>query len=111
MQAAKLLQLQKKSKQDVDVMVEVCYLLNAPQIKKILSIYAVSDYEDPVSPEVIAQVGSIAGSTLDQTLFLEVRSRMENSTFSIGRPAVSVDNYLPEWLELPKIRVMITLGG
>jgi myosin-5 len=110
MQAAKLLQLQKKTSQDVDVMFEVCYLLNPQQMKKILGIYAVSDYENPIGGEVWQEVGSRPNTTNDNGLFLEVKPRLENTAFAMGRPAVTVENYLPEWLDLPKVRLVITMS-
>jgi myosin-5 len=110
MQAAKLLQLQKKTSQDVDVMFEVCYLLNPQQMKKILGIYAVSDYENPIGGEVLQEVGSRPNTTNDNGLFLEVKPRLENTAFAMGRPAVTVENYLPEWLDLPKVRLVITMS-
>ncbi|KAJ2288971.1 Myosin type-2 heavy chain 1, partial [Coemansia sp. RSA 355] len=48
LQLVKLLQLQKSTEQDIDIMFDVCDLLNPAQIKKLLSIYAVSDYENPI---------------------------------------------------------------
>jgi len=111
MQAAKLLQLQKKTPQDVDIMFEVCFMLNAAQIKKLLSIYAVSDYENPISADVLKEVANRGNNTNDHTLFLEVKSRLENSSYALGRQAVAVENYLPAWLELPKLRLVVTMSA
>lgn len=110
MQAAKLLQLQKKTSQDVDVMYEVCYLLNPQQMKKLLSIYAVSDYENPIGQDVLTEVGNRPNPTNDNSLFLEAKPRLENTAFAMGRPAVTVENYLPEWLDLPKLRLIISIS-
>ena len=107
MEAARLLQLQKKTAQDVEVMMEVCYMLNPTQIKKILSIYALSDYENPVSPEVMREVAKRENPAVEAPLSLEVKPRMENSTFALGRPVATVENYLPDWLDLPKLRIIV----
>ena len=52
-QAAKLLQFGKMSLQEIRNAAEICYLLNATQIKKLLSIYQPLEYENPIPTEVI----------------------------------------------------------
>ena len=52
MQAAKLLQLNKSTREDVEIMVDVCFLLTMGQINKILSLFTHAEFESPVSPEV-----------------------------------------------------------
>ena len=52
MQATKLLQLNKTGAEDADIMFDVCFLLTATQIKKLLTIYVPEEFETPVSPEV-----------------------------------------------------------
>ena len=47
-QACKLLTMNKNTPSDIEQIVDACYLLNATQIKKLLSIYYASDFDAPV---------------------------------------------------------------
>ena len=58
MQAAKLLQLNKATVEDVEIMFDVCFLLSATQIKKLLSIYQPAEFESQISPEILKAVAS-----------------------------------------------------
>jgi myosin V len=49
LQAAKLLTLNKTSASDIEVIFDVCFLLNPTQIKKLLSLYYAADFDSPVS--------------------------------------------------------------
>ncbi len=54
MQAAKLLQMEKRNSDDLDIINDVCFLLNPLQIKKLLQMYYVGEFGDyPVSPAII----------------------------------------------------------
>ena len=48
LQATKLLTLNKSSSQDMDILFDVCFLLNPTQIKRLLSSYYASDFDSPV---------------------------------------------------------------
>jgi myosin-5 len=48
LQASKLLTLNKTSPSDIENIVDVCYLLNPTQIKKMLTIYYAADFDSPV---------------------------------------------------------------
>ena len=69
-QTAKLLQLAKKSAEDVELIFDACFLLNPSQIKKIISLYQREEFEEAIAQEVIQAVAK--RSVLDQeTLFLD----------------------------------------
>lgn len=48
LQAAKLLTLGKSTAIDIEMIYDVCFLLNATQIKKLLTIYYADDFDAPV---------------------------------------------------------------
>lgn len=48
LQAAKLLTLNKSSASDIEIIFDVCFLLNATQVKKLLSLYHSADFDSPV---------------------------------------------------------------
>ena len=45
MQATKLLQLKKSTTHDIEIICDVCWMLSPTQIQKLISNYAVADYE------------------------------------------------------------------
>lgn len=58
MQCAKLLQLNKTVAEDVDLMFDVCFLLSPQQIKKMLSVYYTTEYENQIPSEIFHAVDS-----------------------------------------------------
>ena len=48
LQASKLLTLNKVSASDIEIIFDVCFLLNPTQIKKLLSLYYAADFDSPV---------------------------------------------------------------
>ena len=47
-QASKLLKLGKESEDDIEAIFDVCFLLNATQVRKLLSMYQANDLDSPV---------------------------------------------------------------
>lgn len=58
MQATKLLQLNKTSTEDVEIMFDVCFLLSATQIKKLLGLYHTAEFENPITADILKAVAS-----------------------------------------------------
>lgn len=56
LQAAKLLTLNKTSASDIEIIFDVCFLLNPTQIKKLLSLYYAADFDSPVSCKLILAI-------------------------------------------------------
>jgi len=50
-QLGKLLQLPKRTPEDLDFIIENCPLLNLSQIWKFLSLYRVGEFEPPIRSE------------------------------------------------------------
>lgn len=57
MQATKLLQLNKKSAEDIELMTDVCFLLTPTQMKRFLVMYQPAEFESPVSAELMSALG------------------------------------------------------
>lgn len=116
LQAAKLLQLRKTSNEDIEIIYEICYALKPSQIQKLISQYAVADYEAPIAPEVLQTVAdkvksNAAGASDD---FFEPVNN-ESGHFEDPfrhvplRPFVRLEAYVPAWLNLPIVRRIIEL--
>jgi myosin-5 len=110
MQAAKLLQLQKNSIQDIEIMFEVCFLLNKAQVKKLITIYSTSDYENPISTEIMQEVMrrcDEGGAADESKLFLEVNANRAEDALHQVKPAITIDRYIPAWLDLPHLSAIV----
>ncbi|KAJ3368479.1 Myosin type-2 heavy chain 1 [Allomyces arbusculus] len=114
MQAAKLLQLNKATPTNLELYIEdlfdVCFLLSPTQISKLMSIYTVADFENPISPEILRAVASRSVSTdRSDVLLLEATPDTDNSWFSRPEPRkiLGVEKYLPSDLEMDLPRVVL----
>lgn len=109
LQAAKLLTLNKTSKQDVETMFDVCYLLNPLQIKKLLSLYYAADFDSPLSPELLKNISSrtmMMKETPDE-LLIDLEYAPELKT-PIPRNVEQIHRFIPTWIELPFIQAVIS---
>jgi myosin-5 len=107
-QAAKLLQLGKISLQEVDNAAEICYLLNATQIKKLLSIYQPLEYENPIPTEVIQSITNENVKNQTDNLLLNI----EDNEFNNPAPKVIndfEDIQLPPESDLFLIRCLLEI--
>jgi len=102
-QAAKLLQLGKISLQEVDNAAEICYLLNATQIKKLLSIYQPLEYENPIPTEVIQSITNENVKNQTDNLLLKI----EDNEFNNPAPKVINDF---EDIQLPPESDLVSLN-
>ncbi|KAJ2538794.1 Myosin type-2 heavy chain 1 [Coemansia sp. RSA 1853] len=104
----KLLQLQKSTEQDIDIMFDVCDLLNPAQIKKLLSIYAVSDYENPIIGPVMNEVSRRASPT-DKTdkMLLDSNDLSEQVLYLTARKVPAIETYIPPEFRIPRIRAPV----
>ncbi|KAJ2655378.1 hypothetical protein IW148_006079 [Coemansia sp. RSA 1199] len=103
-----LLQLQKSTEQDIDIMFDVCDLLNPAQIKKLLSIYAVSDYENPIIGPVMNEVLRRASPT-DKTdkMLLDSNDLSEQVLYLTARKVPAIETYIPPEFRTPRIRALV----
>jgi myosin-5 len=112
MQAAKLLQLNKATPANIELYIEdlfdVCFLLSPTQISKLMAIYTVADFENPISPDILKAVASrsVSSDTVD-VLLLEATPDNDMSWYARpeSRKLLGVEKYLPPLLEqaLPRI--------
>ncbi|KAJ1815955.1 Myosin type-2 heavy chain 1 [Coemansia sp. RSA 2599] len=108
LQLVKLLQLQKSTEQDIDIMFEVCDLLNPAQIKKLLSIYAVSDYENPIIGPVMNEVTKRAAPSekIDKIL-LDTNDLNDQVLYLTARKVPAIETYIPPEFRMPRIRALV----
>ena len=78
-------------------MYEVCNLLNQSQIKKLISIYAITDYENPVSPDIIKEIAKRCSADKADTLFLESKPFRLSIDFKgfFTDKIVNINRYIP----------------
>ncbi|KAJ1728994.1 Myosin type-2 heavy chain 1 [Coemansia biformis] len=108
LQLVKLLQLQKSTEQDIDIMFEVCDLLNPAQIKKLLSIYAVSDYENPIVGPVMNEVTRRAApSEKSDKMLLDSNDLSEQVLYLTARKVPAIETYIPPEYEMARIRALV----
>ncbi|KAJ1901941.1 Myosin type-2 heavy chain 1 [Kickxella alabastrina] len=108
LQLVKLLQLQKSTEQDIDIMFEVCDLLNPAQIKKLLSIYAVSDYENPIIGPVMNEVTKRAGpSEKVDKILLDTNDLNDQVLYLTARKVPAIETYIPPEFRMPRIRALV----
>jgi len=109
LQAAKLLQLNKSSPRDIEIIFDICFLLNPSQIKKFLSLYYPVDFENPVSPELLKSVSFRTISENNDTLLLD----MDDVEFD-KPPLRTVDKIdtsgMPAWADLFLIKCLLELN-
>ncbi|KAJ2807059.1 Myosin type-2 heavy chain 1, partial [Coemansia furcata] len=108
LQLVKLLQLQKATDQDIDIMFEVCDLLNPAQIKKLLSIYAISDYENPIVGPVMNEVTRRAtpSEKVDKIL-LDTNDLNDQVLYLTARKVPAIETYIPPEFRMPRIRALV----
>ncbi|KAJ2256726.1 Myosin type-2 heavy chain 1, partial [Coemansia sp. RSA 455] len=108
LQLVKLLQLQKATDQDIDIMFEVCDLLNPAQIKKLLSIYAVSDYENPIVGPVMNEVTRRAmPSEKTDKILLDTNDLNDQVLYLTARKVPAIETYIPPEFRMPRIRALV----
>ncbi|KAJ1818179.1 Myosin type-2 heavy chain 1 [Coemansia sp. RSA 2675] len=108
LQLVKLLQLQKSTDQDIDIMFEVCDLLNPAQIKKLLSIYAVSDYENPIVGPVMNEVTRRAApSEKTDKILLDTNDLNDQVLYLTARKVPAIETYIPPEFGMPRIRALV----
>lgn len=111
MQAAKLLQLPKLTEDDVDTVFSVCDQLTPAQVNKLVSNYALADYEKPIPPAVLRAVAE--KSQGNGTVLLDTRQRTDLDAVEVEallaslatRPVPLVERHVPGWVAgvLPSI--------
>jgi len=105
-QAAKLLQLNKTTFEDIDIIFNVCHRLNSTQIKKLLSLYYPIDFENPISSDILRSISQRSNSETNNTLTLDT----EDSIFERPpiRPVDKIDTSgMPIWTDLFLIKCLL----
>ncbi|KAJ3207682.1 Myosin type-2 heavy chain 1 [Entophlyctis luteolus] len=115
-QAAGLLVLMKTPPTDADVIFRQCNLLNATQIKKLLSIFYATDFDSPLPQQLLTIVNSRAASQMlsmdlsgeEQVLSLDLdrTSEFEQPRWQ-GTSPEGIETFIPQWLSLPRIKALL----
>jgi len=108
-QAAKLLQLNKTTYQDIETIFNVCNYLNSTQIKKLLSLYYPIDFENPVSSDILRSISQRSNSEMNNNLLLDT----EDSIFDRPkiRPVDKIDTSgMPTWTDLFLIKCLLEVN-
>ncbi|CUS20790.1 LAQU0S01e14708g1_1 [Lachancea quebecensis] len=122
LQASKLLQLKKANLDDIDIIWEICSSLKPAQIQKLITQYAVADYEVPIPQEILTFVAnrvksesSLSSNGKSQThssdIFLHVENGPFEDPFSLieTRRFGKIEAYIPAWMNLPLTRRVVEL--
>ncbi|CEP64005.1 myosin family protein LALA0_S09e07470g [Lachancea lanzarotensis] len=122
LQASKLLQLKKANLDDIDIIWEICSSLKPAQIQKLITQYAVADYEVPIPQEILTFVAnrvksesSLSSDGKSQThssdIFLTVESGPFEDPFNLieTRKFGKIEAYIPAWMNLPITRRVVEL--
>ncbi|SCU90988.1 LADA_0F07470g1_1 [Lachancea dasiensis] len=122
LQASKLLQLKKANLEDIDIIWEICSSLKPAQIQKLITQYAVADYEIPIPQEILTFVAnrvknesSLSSDGKSQVhssdIFLTVESGPFEDPFNLieTRKFGKIEAYIPAWMNLPVTRRVVEL--
>ncbi|KAH3902876.1 probable Myosin-2 [Saccharomycodes ludwigii] len=118
LQAAKLLQLKKATIEDIKIIWEICSSLKPIQIQKLITQYAVADYEAPVPQEIlnfIAERVKKEAASNDKShgsdIFLTVNTGPFKDPYNSleTREFGKIEAYIPAWLNLPITRRIVEL--
>ncbi|KAH3682256.1 hypothetical protein WICPIJ_006766 [Wickerhamomyces pijperi] len=114
LQTAKLLQLRKNSKEDIDIIFEICHELRPVQIQKLLSQYVVADYETPLGEDLMASVAEKVRASDDTDDFFQKVNKVQYFDDPFRRTELrkftNLEGYIPAWLNLPHIRRILELA-
>lgn len=121
-QTSKLLQLRKKDLDDVKILCDICTSLKPAQLQKLMSQYAVADYETPISEDILNYVAEKVkkGASLSSDGKSKVHSEdifLKTDTGPFDDPFVDIETrqfrkieaYIPAWLNLPTTRRVVEL--
>ncbi|RCH80791.1 Myosin type-2 heavy chain 1, partial [Rhizopus stolonifer] len=112
MQTTKLLQFKKATLEDIENIYDVCWILSPTQIQKLISQYYTADYENPIKPEILKAVAShvVSGDKSDVLLLDSVSIENTSNPFEVPVPRdTKPEIYLPSWLNLKRLRRLISL--
>ncbi|EDV25275.1 uncharacterized protein TRIADDRAFT_24346, partial [Trichoplax adhaerens] len=101
-QATQLLQVSKKTKEDVDGIFDMCNRLNPLQIQKILTMYMpISEFEDRVPASIIQYVAARGGTQNSNYRLMMDLTYMFPVTFLFAQSLTKLEDVLiPEGLKL-----------
>ncbi|KXS15001.1 hypothetical protein M427DRAFT_145765 [Gonapodya prolifera JEL478] len=111
-QATKILFLPKYNVPDIETIFEVGATMSAGQIRRLVSLYHATDYEEPVSQELLKEIGRRTMDDPDDDVLLN----LANVEIMKPRPRVVevLETWIPPWLEgsLPNLqRVLVEVDS
>ncbi|KAI8866136.1 hypothetical protein GQ42DRAFT_151142 [Ramicandelaber brevisporus] len=111
-QAAKIMQLQKSTLEDLDHIFAFATELNPAQIKKLLTATAITEPEFQATPSVLAEVAKrAAASEKVDGVMVEVLNPNDMVLYLNARRIEYIDRYCPQGLHLPRTKALMASVG
>jgi len=107
------LQLRKGTLNDIEIIFDICWILNPAQISKLINQYSVADYEQPIQPEILKAVANRVIQDQEDVLLLDAVSLAQHGDY-VSPEARSLDSpstYIPSWLQVPHLRRLSQLAA
>ncbi|KAI9767590.1 MAG: Myosin type-2 heavy chain 1 [Geoglossum simile] len=110
-QATKLLQMRKTTLNDLEVSLDICWMLSPNQIHKLLKQYLVADYEQPIDGVIFKALASRFTEESDVLLLTPVDIEA-SGPYEVAEPRVitSLETYTPPWLQAPRLRRLVQIA-
>lgn len=108
-QAAKLLQLKKRTMEDLEVVYDVCWALSPAQINKLIRQSSQAEFEEPIPEQVL---NAISARVVDNNAELTMATGESVVAYEppVAREVpLHIDPYIPVELDLPRLRRIATL--
>jgi myosin-5 len=104
LQATKLLQLSKQNVSDLDTIVEVCFVLNAEQIHRLLINFYAGDFDPPVSQALLKEVAKRTGGGSDSVLLSQSATELPRPQ-ARAVPIQELQAWIPGYIveKLPRV--------
>ncbi|CCH61296.1 hypothetical protein TBLA_0E02420 [Henningerozyma blattae CBS 6284] len=121
-QTAKLLQLRKQTVDDILILREICNALTPMQLQKLMSLYSIADYEEPIPTDIMNYVADFVKNETahsstgkskihsDEILLHIPNGPFEDPFRKTGtREFGRIEAYIPSWLDLPLTQRIVSL--
>jgi myosin V len=82
-----LLQLKKATLNDIKTIQDICWALSRSQIRELLNLYVVADYEQPINGEIMNTV-ALRGTEESDVLLLTSVDVEDSVPYEIAEPRI-----------------------
>ncbi|KAK9768222.1 Myosin type-2 heavy chain 1 [Basidiobolus ranarum] len=108
-QATKLLMVLHQIR-DVSTLFQICYLLNLGQVSKLVSIYSITEYDDPIGPQILDQVAKQSEGGERESLFLAAGDSQHTQIFpnlTLTAQYFPIRKYIPDWQRVHLLKIIL----